>query len=107
MNHFENLNHIEPIEKMPGFQGKFIHTERMTMAFWKIKAGSVLPNHNHEHEQVMMLTSGAFEMKVGEEVKICKPGDVVTIPSNVFHSGKALEDCEITDIFQPVREDFK
>ena len=107
MSYFVNLNDIEAIEKIPGFEGKIIHTERMTMVYWTVKAGSVLPHHNHEHEQITMLTSGEFEMKVEEEVKVCKPGDMVKIPSNVFHSGKAIADCEIIDIFQPIREDFK
>ncbi|MDX2303173.1 MAG: cupin domain-containing protein [Microscillaceae bacterium] len=107
MNFFENLENIPSVEKMPGFHGKFSHTERMTLAKWRIEAGSILPQHNHEHEQLVILLRGEFEMKVGEEVKICKPGDIVKIPSMAFHSGKALTDCEIIDIFQPVREDFK
>lgn len=107
MNYFKHLDEIESIEKIPGFSGKFMHTDYMTIAFWHVKAGAELPHHHHEHEQVTTLSSGEFEMKVGDEVKICKPGDVVIIPSNVFHSGKAITDCEIMDVFQPIREDFK
>ena len=107
MKYFENLDQIAAIEKIPGFEGKFVHTDQMTLVYWKVKAGAVLPHHNHKHEQITTLLRGEFEMKVGEEVKICKPGDVVTIPSEVFHAGKALQECEIIDVFQPVREDFK
>jgi len=31
---------------------------------------------------------------------------VVLIPSDAKHSGKALTDCTIIDIFNPVREDY-
>ena len=50
---------------------------------------------------------GEFEMTVGEETKIYKPGMLVKIPSNVVHSGKAITDCKLTDVFCPCREEYK
>ncbi|HHH50031.1 MAG TPA: cupin domain-containing protein, partial [Saprospiraceae bacterium] len=59
------------------------------------------------HEQVSNIISGAFEMTVDGVTKVCKAGDIVILPSNVPHSGRALTDCYIIDVFQPVREDYK
>jgi quercetin dioxygenase-like cupin family protein len=33
-------------------------------------------------------------------------GDLFIIPSNTVHSGKSISDCNIIDVFNPVREDY-
>ena len=97
----------EPIEVMPGFRGRFEHGENVTMAFWDIDAGSELPEHSHHHEQVATVYKGKFELIVDGEKLILEPGMTAIIPSNVKHSGRAHSNCEITDVFSPVREDYK
>ena len=34
------------------------------------------------------------------------PGDVAIIPSNIRHAGYAETDCQIIDVFYPIREDY-
>lgn len=105
--HFKELENLAAREILPGFFGKFIHTENMTLAFWEIKSGSQLPEHSHKHEQVANLTEGKFELTIDGKTKILEPGQIAVIPSNSIHSGKALTDCKILDIFSPVRVDYK
>jgi len=107
MDHFLHLQSIPEKEIAKGFHAKFIHTKNMTIAYWRVEKGASLPMHSHIHEQVTNVLEGEFEMTVGDETSICKNGEVVTIPSNVAHGGKALTDCFILDIFQPVREDYR
>jgi quercetin dioxygenase-like cupin family protein len=38
--------------------------------------------------------------------QILGPGSVGIIPPNAVHSGRALTDCRILDVFSPVREDY-
>lgn len=104
---FLDLNRIESKEQMPGFSGKFVHTPTMTIAHWEIKAGSILPLHNHVHEQVVNMIEGELEMTIGGETRVMKPGQTYSIPSDVPHSGKALTDCKVIDVFTPAREDYQ
>lgn len=94
-------------EVIPGFNGRFVHTERATLGFWEITKGASLPEHNHMHEQITEVREGEFELTVNGETKIYTPGMVAVIPPFVAHSGKAITDCKVFDIFMPVREDYK
>ena len=78
----------------------------MTFAYWKIEAGAIFPKHSHPHEQVATMLNGEFEFSVGNEKRIMKQGDVAIVPPNVNHSGVALTDCNIIDVFYPIREDY-
>ncbi len=103
----KKISSIPPKEIAPGFHARFIHTENFTLSYVTAGAGAVLPAHSHIHEQTSQIIEGEFEMTVGENTTLLKPGMVVVIPSNIVHSGKALSDCIIQDVFCPVREDYK
>lgn len=97
---------IEAKEILPGYTVRFVHSERMTIAYWEVEANSPLPEHQHEHEQIMSVIAGEYQLTVGQETRILKSGNVVVIPSGVPHSGKAITKCELMDVFAPVREDY-
>ncbi len=98
---------IAESEPLPGFFGRVLHSDTMTFALWRIKAGSVLPEHSHVHEQVVHMIEGDFEIVIDGEARRLSPGMVAVIPSNARHSARALSDCRILDAFQPVREDYR
>jgi quercetin dioxygenase-like cupin family protein len=104
---FMNLKDIEERELVPGFRARMVHTDSMTLAYWEVDAGAALTKHTHTHEQVVNVIQGVFELTVGDETRRIRPGDVVTIASNVAHAGIAVTDCRILDIFHPVREDYR
>jgi quercetin dioxygenase-like cupin family protein len=102
-----NLNDVAPREMMPGFNGRLVHTEGMTFVEWHVSAGALLPEHSHPHEQVTAVQEGEFEMTIDGRKNQLTPGLVAVIPSNVLHSGRAVTDCTIIDVFHPVREDYR
>ena len=104
---FLKIEDIEPRTVIPGYHAHFVHTEAMTFAYWTIEAGAPLPEHNHPHEQVATMLDGEYELVVGGEARRLRPGDVAVIPSNVLHSGHAVTDCRILDVFHPIREDYR
>ena len=102
-----NLNDSAPREMMRGFNGCFVHTEGITFVEWHVTAGALLPEHSHPHEQVTAVQEGEFEMTIAGSKNHLTPGSVAVIPSNVLHSGRAVTDCTIIDVFHPVREDYR
>jgi len=101
------LASVESKEIIPGFVGRFIHSQSMTMAYWKIEKDASLPDHSHFHEQVVNMLVGEFELTLDGIPHLLKPGDVLVIPSNVPHRGKAITECEILDVFSPSRDDYR
>jgi quercetin dioxygenase-like cupin family protein len=51
----------------------------------------------------MHVVKGDFEFVLNGKLNVYSDGDVVVIPSNVRHSGKALTNCKLMDVFSPVR----
>lgn len=102
-----NISKIEPREIIKGYHGRFVHMESFTVAFWDVEAGSEIPIHSHVNEQMMQVIEGEFELTVEGITKVYTPGMFVTIPSFAEHGGKAITDCKLTDIFCPVRDDYK
>lgn len=104
---YKEIAQIEPKEIVKGYTARFIHTEQMTIAFWEVEAGAVMPMHHHFHEQTSQVLEGKFELTINGTPKIYEPGFVAIIPSNVTHGGVAITACKLLDVFCPVREDYK
>ncbi|MCK0191245.1 cupin domain-containing protein [Arenibacter sp. F20364] len=101
------LAEIVPKEIMPGYHGKLVHTQNMSLAFWEVDAGAKVPEHAHMNEQVMQVLEGKFELTLDGITKTYEPGDLVIIPPHVSHSGLALTPCKLMDVFSPTREEYR
>ena len=97
----------EARELMPGFNGHFVHSERATLVYWDIDPDAILPEHSHPHEQIVNVLEGTFELVMEGASHILGPGDVLVIPGDVPHSGRAHTGGKIIDVFSPVREDYR
>jgi len=102
-----NISKIPQKDLTEGIKGRYFHTDSNTIGFVDIDKGAVLPAHSHFHEQITQITEGQLEMTIDGITQILEPGTIHFIPSNVVHSAVALTDCKVTDIFSPVREDYK
>ena len=47
--------------------------------------GGQVPWHNHPNEEIYMILEGEAEMALGDELQMLRAGQVVYIPSGVFH----------------------
>ncbi len=104
---FIELDEIDKRDLVPGGKVRFVHSDSMTLAYWTFEAGGQFPEHAHPHEQVSSMIDGEFELTVDGETRVLSPGNVVIIPPNAVHSGKAVTECRIIDVFHPVREDYR
>ncbi len=102
-----NLDTIPSKEIMPGFHGKLVHAEKLSIAYWTVDKGAEVPEHSHKNEQVMQVLEGSFELTVNQKTTVYGPGDVVIISPHATHSGKALSACKLMDVFSPVREEYR
>ena len=69
--------------------------------------GSVVPVHQHPHEQVGYLVSGRLSFTVNGNTHIVNPGGSWAVPGAAPHTVTALEDTIAIDVFSPVRDDYK
>ena len=90
-----------------GINGYYAHGDRCTLGYVELEKGSVVPLHNHPHEQITYIIEGQLDMIIGGEAVSLTGGMYYVIPSNVLHSAVAITDCKVIDVFHPVREDYR
>lgn len=93
----------------PTLERRLVWGERMMLAHVYLKKGCVVPRHQHENEQLTYILEGALKFWIGEDekqVQIVRAGEVLLIPSNVWHKAEAIEDTLDVDVFSPPRQDW-
>lgn len=98
----------KPVEMVPGVTRKtFGTTPSMMLCEITLAKGSVVPRHQHPHDQVGYVVSGQIKMIVGDAEMVCTPGDNYAIPGHTPHAAEAIEDTVVIDIFSPQREEYR
>jgi quercetin dioxygenase-like cupin family protein len=99
-----------PIETVtPLLDRRLITGDRMMLAHVYLKKGCIVPKHQHENEQLTYILEGALRFWIGEngeQEMVIRAGEVLHIPSMVWHKAEAIEDTLDVDIFDPPRQDW-
>jgi quercetin dioxygenase-like cupin family protein len=85
---------------------KVISGDKAMVAQVFLKKDAVVPEHQHESEQLTYIVDGALKFQLEGREVIVRKGEVLRIPSNVPHRAVALEDTLDVDIFSPIRADW-
>jgi len=88
---------------------RLITGDDVMLAHVLLRKGCIVPKHQHVNEQFTYILSGALKFLIGpdgDEEEIVRAGDVLHLPSNVWHAAEALEDTLDLDIFSPPRADW-
>jgi quercetin dioxygenase-like cupin family protein len=102
-----NWASVEKEQLNPLFARQVVHGEKITIARIQLGKGCIVPEHAHANEQISMLQQGRLRFHIAGSELILEAGDVLHIASHEPHSVEALEDCLVTDVFSPVREDWR
>jgi len=82
------------------------YNNNIMMAKIEFKQDAVGALHHHPHSQSTYVVSGIFELTIGDETRIIKPGDGFFAAPDIKHGVVCIEEGVLLDAFSPVREDF-
>ena len=106
---FNRWKEVELEQVSPLLSRKLLTGQRMMLAQVFLKKGCVVPCHQHENEQYTYILEGGLRFWIGEDEKQVidvMAGEVLHIPSMVWHKAEALEDTLDLDVFDPPRQDW-
>jgi quercetin dioxygenase-like cupin family protein len=95
------------VEMFPGVVRRTLTSgDRSTLVEITLAQGSVVPDHNHPHEQAGYVVSGRVLFVIDGEERELRAGDSYLVPGGAQHRVTALEPAVCIDIFSPVREEY-
>ena len=95
------------IDIVPGIRRMtIVHGETLYQMIAELQAGSVLPQHQHEQEQITFIVKGRLRMIAAGVPHELAAGDSFYIASNVSHGVETIEDTIALDTFSPPRTDY-
>jgi mannose-6-phosphate isomerase-like protein (cupin superfamily) len=94
-------------EPLPGWHGRFLHSEHMTFAHYDIAAGAApLHEHQHEQEEVWHVVDGEVALTVAGEEAVLSAGCVAVVPPRALHSVRPIGACRVVIADYPLRPDL-
>jgi quercetin dioxygenase-like cupin family protein len=103
---FVDTSSLPVIERLPGWKGRYFHSESMTFAHYEFTRGASIHEHFHSEEEVYELIEGELEVTIEGVAQIARAGMVAIVPSNARHSVKALTDGRVIIVDHPARRAF-
>jgi len=105
---FADLAALAPQRIWEDVVGRVVHGQLVTLAVVELDRNTVIPEHNHEHEQVGMIVAGSLTFRVGDETRQLRPGGTWRIPANVPHEvHTGPNGAVVVEVFAPPRSDWE
>jgi quercetin dioxygenase-like cupin family protein len=104
---FDDLQDLPVIQVWETVVARAVHGERQSLAVVELDPNALVPEHQHENEQLGIVLAGSLTFRIGDETRVLGPGETWTIPSNVPHEVTAgPAGAVVIDVFAPVRADW-
>jgi quercetin dioxygenase-like cupin family protein len=100
---FGTWNGVPLHEFAPGVKIHAAGGEQVLVCSVQYDAGFGVGTHAHEHtEQVMIVTEGEVELRVGDETRTLRAGDWAVINRGVEHAVRTEQGCRFFEALAPV-----
>ena len=85
-----NVNDVDKANPLPadlGFRNTWlVHTPHSSTNVTQIREGGGARPHTHrEHDEIIFVTEGEGEFRIGDEVRLVRPGDVIVASAGTVH----------------------
>jgi quercetin dioxygenase-like cupin family protein len=105
---FFRKDDLSATEMLPGVKRRAVYLDDVMITFFDFEPNSVIPKHQHPHQQITWVISGAMEFDLAGEKRVLQAGDGVLIAPDLPHSAVILDEgCRALDAWHPVREDYR
>ena len=105
---FFTVNELPATEMLPGVTRRSVYLDHVMITFFDFEPGSVVPAHDHPHEQITYVLQGAMKFRLGDEVRVLRAGEGACCPPGVTHGATVLDEPTVAlDAWYPLREDYK
>ena len=101
-----DTDRLKVIERLPGWRGRFFHSEHMTFVHYAFDAGAAIHEHHHPEEEVYEILKGEIEIAIEGVTHRARPGLVAIVPAGVRHGVRALTDGELIVVDHPARREL-
>lgn len=107
MSTYDSIAELRPYAIWKGAVARAVQGERLTVAVVDLAPDLLVPEHQHENEQVGFVLKGVVTMTIDGDARELSAGGTYVIPSNVRHSAQTSSDgATVVDVFAPVRADW-
>ena len=103
---FIDTSSLKVIERLPGWRGRYFHSDSMTFAHYEFDRGASIHEHFHPEEEVYEVIEGELELTIDGVAQIARAGVVGIVPANVRHAVRALTDGRAIIVDHPARKEF-
>lgn len=104
---FVDARSLPVVDRLPGWHGRFFHSEHMTFGHYEFEPGAQIHEHAHEQEEVWHVLEGELEVTIGDETQRAVAGCVAIIPKQTTHAVRAVTAGKAIVVDHPVREGFE
>ena len=103
--YFYHRENMRQPDQAGGIFRYFASGQKLSIMRCEMLPGSLVPMHDHPHEQVGVVLEGEFDFIIGTERKRVKAGDMYIIQGGAPHSAIALgQRAVFVDAWTPPRE---